>query len=141
MRITVVALSILCCVLGCSDPKGPRSISYGCGGGITGGGGGVIIQSDGTVLRYHYPSYRDPMEKWVIGSDPGGVRKLFASFDGLRFKSIQYSKPDNWCCSLTLDEAGSIHSVTWIPEDPSAPGSVVGFASYIDEFVSRFEQK
>ena len=89
------------------------SISYGCYGGFTGGGGGVTVSRDGTIVRWSKPTYRDPVERTQTQNREGAMR-LFALLEELDFEGIDFNHPHyNKHCSLTLEASGSEHTVSW----------------------------
>jgi hypothetical protein len=107
----------------------PGSISHGCSGGFTGGGGGVTVRSDGTILRWSRPTYRGAIEETVIRSDPAAARELFAQIDGMKFTNIHYNKAGNMTCQVVLRRGSTTHAVAWEPGDPSSPPRVLALAS------------
>ncbi len=110
-----------------------ESLSYGCSGGFTGGGSGVVVQRDGEIHRWSRPTYGDPVEQSFIRIDRAAARDLFAWVVRINFASIRYSKPSNMTCHVTLRQGGSTHAVAWPPGDPDVPSQVVALASRIEQ--------
>ncbi len=119
--------------------EAPRSISHGCYGGFTGGGAGVTVRSDGAILRSSRPTYRDPLEESVVGSDPQAALRLFADLDQIKFADIVYNKVGNMTCSLSLLQGTAAHTVTWEYGDSSVPSLVVEFASRLEQLALQVE--
>jgi hypothetical protein len=93
--------------------EGGDTISYGCSGGFTGGGSGVTVHRDGTVVHWSRPSDRDPVERSLTQHREGAVR-LFALFQEVKFESLDFNHPHgNWRCFLTLKMNAREHTVSW----------------------------
>jgi hypothetical protein len=124
-----------------AQPVEPRSLSYGCSGGFTGGGSGVTVRSDGTVLRWSLPTFHGPMEETVIGSDPDAAREIFAQLNRMKFTSIDYNKPRNMTCHISLREGSTTHGVAWGDGDSSVPPLLVELASRLQRLRMQVESK
>ena len=110
-----------------------ESLSCGCSGGFTGGGGGVVVQRDGGIHRWSRPTYRDPVEQSFVRFDRVAARDLFAQVERIKFTSIRYSKPSNMTCRVELRQGASTHVIAWPLGDPAAPSEVVALASRMEQ--------
>ena len=136
MRLTRVLLTVALFggfSLTASAEANEESLSYGCSGGFTGGGGGVVVQRDGEIHRWSPPTYRHPVEQAFIRFDRAAARDVFAEVERINFTSIRYSKPGNMTCHVTLRRGASTHAVAWPTGDPDAPSRVVALASRIEK--------
>jgi hypothetical protein len=106
-----------------------ESLSWGCSGGFTGGGGGVVVHRDGAIHRWSRPTYRDPVEQSFVRSDPAAARGLFDELQRIHFTSIRYNKPSNMTCHITLRQGESTHAVAWPLGDAAVPSELVALAS------------
>jgi hypothetical protein len=106
----------------------PRSISYGCTGGFSGGGGGVTVRSDGTILRWSLKGYWASPEESFVRTDPSAAKQLFARLDEMDFTSIDFKEVDNMTCYLTHRQGTTSHAVTWAFGDSSVPSRVAALA-------------
>ena len=132
MRLTTALLAVA--LLGgpsalASEDTQKESLSWGCSGGFTGGGDGVVVHRDGEIHRWSRPTYRDPVEQSFVRSDGAATRDLFAELERISFTGIHYNKVGNMTCSVTLRRDGSTHIVAWPIGDPAAPSEVVALAS------------
>jgi len=121
--------------------KTPRSVSYGCSGGFTGGGGGVTVRSNGTILKWSRPSPRGSVEESVIRSDPTAAQRLFTQLDKMNFTNIDYKKFGNMTCYVTLREGSTTHTVSWDIGDTSVPSRVAALSSDLERLALSVESK
>jgi hypothetical protein len=119
----------------------PRSISYGCTGGFSGGGGGVTVRSDGTILRWSLEGYWASPEESFVRSDPAAAKQLFARVDAMDFTSIELKESDNLTCHMTQRHGASTHTVTWAYGDSSVPSRVAALASEMERLAPAPEAK
>jgi hypothetical protein len=116
-----------------ADDTNKESLSYGCSGGFTGGGSGIVVYRDGEFQRWSKPTYRDPVEQSSVRSDRAAAGSLFAELERISFTSIRYHKVDNMTCSLTLRREGSTHAVAWPMGDPATPAEVVALVARMEQ--------
>ena len=119
----------------------PRSVSYGCSGGFTGGGDGVTVRSNGTILKWSLPTAGDSVEESVIRSDPTAAQELFRKLDEMNFTNIDYKKFGNMTCHLTLREGSTTHAVSWEIGDTSVPLQVSALSSDLERLALPVESK
>ena len=119
----------------------PRSVSYGCSGGFTGGGDGVTVRSNGTILKWSLPTAGGSLEESVIRSDPTAAQKLFRQLDEMNFTNIDYKKFGNMTCLLTLREGSTTHAVSWEIGDTSVPSQVIALSSDLERLALPVESK
>lgn len=124
-----------------AESEDPRSISQGCSGGFTGGGGGVTVRSDGAILRWSRATYRDSVEESLIRWDTSATRRLFAEVDDSAFTSIRYSKFGNMTCQVILRRGTSSHAVSWEMGDPSAPSLATEIAARLERLARPVESE
>ncbi len=119
----------------------PRSVSYGCSGGFTGGGGGVTVRSNGTILKWSLPTAGGSVEQSVIRSDPTAAQRLFTQLDEMNFTNIDYKKFGNMTCHVTLREGSTTHAVSWEIGDTSVPSRVAALSSDLERLALPVESK
>ena len=119
----------------------PRSVSYGCSGGFTGGGGGVTVRSNGTILKWSLPTAGGSVEESVIRSDPAAAQKLLRQLDEMNFTKIDYKKFGNMTCHLTFREGSTTHAVSWGIGDTSVPLQVSALSSDLERLALPVESK
>ena len=110
------------------------SLMYGCGGGVTGGGSGVIITSGGGIGRWRRSGPAPgPREVQSAGTDSAAAAEVFGQLERLDFRSIDHDVPGNWTCFLTLTDAGGTHGVAWPgPTPPPALRRLEGLIRRLD---------
>lgn len=113
-----------------------ESLSYGCFGGFTGGGGGAVVQRDGGIHRWSLSTYRDPVEQSFIRLDHAAAQDVFAEVERINFTGIRYNEPSNMTCEVTHRQGASTHTVAWGLGDPDAPSEVVALASRIEKIAN-----
>lgn len=136
MRLTgvllaVVISSVFSIPVSAQDQE--KSLSYGCSGGFTGGGGGVVVRGDGGIHRWSRPTYRDPVEETLIRVDRAAAQMIFAEVERIKFTDIRFSKPGNMTCSVALRHGASTHAVAWPLGDPRAPSQVLALVSRLEQ--------
>jgi len=102
-------------------PTEEGDVTASCGGGVTGGGGGVTLRSDHHVIRWRKPTASAARTETDLGPDDTFFADIHRHLQTAGFANINYAEPANMTCSLT---AGG-HSVSWQPGDPNAPPSVL----------------
>jgi hypothetical protein len=110
-----------------------ESLSSGCSGGFTGGGGGVVVHRDGAIHRWSRPTYRDPVKQSFVRLDRAAAGELFAELERINFTSIRYKKPSNMTCEVTLRRGETTHAVAWPLGDAAAPSEVVALAARMEQ--------
>jgi len=106
-------------------PAQADTLSYGCGGGFTGGASGAVIHDDGRMTRWTTERAGSPRVEHDLDRNRGGAIQLFKLLREVKFTDLDFqSPPFNVWCSLTLAaEDGSTHTVSWgnarVPPPPS----------------------
>jgi len=100
---------------GCPESSNAEEkLSHGCTGGITGGGRGGIIHSDGRISVWKIERGGSPRSERELPKNPEGTAGLFALLEELNFEDIHFNHPFyNMHCSLTLTTDGNDHTVSW----------------------------
>ena len=140
-RALIVAILAMISPTAIAQPETPRSVSYGCSGGFTGGGSGVTVRSNGTILKWSLPTAGGSIEESVIRSDPTAAQKLFKKLDEMNFTNIDYEKFGNMTCHLTLREGSTHHVVSWEIGDTSVPLQVATLSSDLERLALPVESK
>ena len=138
-----IILAVLATILATANAQSetPRSVSYGCSGGFTGGGGGVTVRSNGTILTWSLPTAGGSVEESVIRSDPTAAQELFKELDEMNFTNIDYKNFGNMTCHLTLREGSTTHVVSWEIGDISVPSQVSALSSDLERLALPVESK
>lgn len=89
------------------------TLKGGCSGGVTGGGNGVAVTGRGEILRWAQATATHSVEFTVVRTDSAAVADLFAEAQRIGFRSIDYRKPFNMTCFLTLTDSAGVHTVAW----------------------------
>lgn len=112
MRADIIALLALPLLIGGAGELPNGSIVRYCGGGVTGGGGGLRIDPDGSVLRFHRARAGAPIEETPVETRAPYAR-IAALLDAAGFKHLPRGAPSNMTCSLTRWRDGRSHVVMW----------------------------
>jgi len=101
-------------------------VSYGCQGGVTGGGGGIKVKRNGEIIRWVIDTVLwERKEASLVRNDIAVSTLLFARLEEINFTGIDYNEPGNMTCSVTLRQGSSEHSVT--ANSRSTPSEVKEF--------------
>jgi hypothetical protein len=111
MRIATLALVPL--LAGAAGPLPREAITTYCGGGVTGGGGGVQITPDGAVTRFRRPRAGAPVEETPLEGLSAPYARIAAMLDQAGFARMPRGEPSNMTCSLTWQRPGGRHQVLW----------------------------
>lgn len=111
MRVPTILLAGL--LLGAAGEAPQDFITRYCGGGVTGGGGGLSVTADGTVTRLRRPRAGAPVEETVVRHDPAAYARIGALLDAARFDRMPRGEPSNMTCSITRRRGGQPHVVMW----------------------------
>ncbi|MBW6397075.1 hypothetical protein KPL78_04405 [Roseomonas sp. HJA6] len=87
---------------------GERITLY-CGGGFTGGGGGVAAEADGRLLRLRRPRAGAPLEQMSVEGRTAPYARWSALLDAARFDTLPRGEPGNMTCGITR----GAHHVMW----------------------------
>ena len=92
-----------------------RLLETGCGGGVTGGGGGTFLTADGRFYRYRRsgPPPNATRELTLVRTDSARAAALVQAAEREGITRVKYSEPSNMTCYLTLEREGKIYEVAW----------------------------
>ena len=90
-------------------------LETGCGGGVTGGGGGTFVTADGRFYRYERngPPPNAKRALTFVRKDSARAASLVQAAEQAGIARITYSEPSNMTCHLSLDRGGASHEVAW----------------------------
>jgi hypothetical protein len=111
MRIATLALVPL--LAGAAGPLPREAITTYCGGGATGGGGGLQLMPDGSVTRVRRPRAGAPVEETVLEGRSAPYARIAAMLEQAGFARMPRGEPSNMTCSLTWQRPGATHQVMW----------------------------
>jgi len=94
-------------------------VEKGCSGGITGGGGKIIIHRNGKVFSQGISMGKLPKAN-EIGSVGTAANQLFEASERMSFLTIQYDHPHSWTCFIGARLAGQYHRVTLDNQTPKS---------------------
>jgi hypothetical protein len=77
------------------------AITLYCGGGVTGGGGGLMVDMAGTLHRLRQPRAGAPREVTPLAGPQAPLGAWQALLDAARFESLARGVPSNMTCSLS----------------------------------------
>jgi hypothetical protein len=89
------------------------TLSGGCTGGVTGGGGGVAVTGRGEILKWSQDVATVPVEFTAVRTDSAAVAAIFAEAERIGFRTIVHRRPFNVTCFLALADSAGRHSVAW----------------------------
>ena len=84
-------------------------ITLYCGGGVTGGGGGVAADADGRLLRLRRARAGAPLEETPLEGRTAPVARWSAMLDAAGFDRLPRGEPGNMTCGVTR----GAHRVIW----------------------------
>jgi hypothetical protein len=122
-------LNILVCLLifstSTSLAEQAWEITTGCSGGVTGGGGGYTVLSDGKLFQWQAPTPTASTKKLLGKIECAAAEALRARLEAISFRDIDFKESSNMTCSVTLREGLTDHQVTWPVSDPFPPQEVM----------------
>ena len=117
-----------------------RLLETGCGGGVTGGGGGTFVTPDGRFYRYQRsgaPPNAKP-ELTFVRKDSARAAALVQAAEREGITRVSYSVPANMSCHLTLEREGKTYEVVWgIGTTPAPIRALVAVAADLDAAGAR----
>ncbi len=96
------------------------TVLSGCTGGFSGGGGGILVTTAGEIVSWTQATFAAKRDYHLLRVDTAAAGGVFRELARIRFRTINYSKPDNMTCSLELTGPGGHHSVDWPIDRPPA---------------------
>jgi hypothetical protein len=130
IAIATLALSLAIA----ADTTGNR-LETGCGGGITGGGGGVAVFSDGSF--YRWSSDRPATagrELSLVRVDTARANALFREATKEGLATTHYSEPSNVTCSVSIRIDGVENEVAWSASTrPRRIAKLIDLARHIND--------
>jgi hypothetical protein len=94
-------------------------ISYGCHGGITGGGTSTWILSDGRIYQSHRSTFESKItEPSYIGKNLDAARELFLASDRVDFLGSPAPEPKSYDCVIAKRIAGHTYGISVDQKNP-----------------------
>ncbi|RVT98575.1 hypothetical protein EOD42_00190 [Rhodovarius crocodyli] len=105
--------------------RAEQALRLYCGGGFTGGGGGVAVDSAGQLTRLRRQTFAAPLESRPIEGRPQPVAEWLRMLEGAGFRRLPRGEPSNMTCTLTMGAGPTGHFIMWrgtgTPPDLPAP--------------------
>ena len=130
--------SSLCLVLsffGSSCKSQTDSITYGCSGGFTGGGSGVKIISDGSVIKW--TSTIDEISEQQLRRDQELTDEAFSRLEELNIHALDYQQLGNFTCTLSVKKGNHQYSISWTNNNDKKIEKVLGFSNWLQKKVEE----
>jgi len=105
------------------------SINYGCSGGFTGGGDGIKVLSDGSIIKWTLTAGQ--LKETVVKIDLTLSKAVFTRLKDIQFTKIDYQKFGNMTCSLTLKEDGISHVVSWVDNKDNTIKKLIEYSNWL----------
>ena len=110
-------------------------LETGCGGGVTGGGGGTFVTARGDFYRYRRsgPAPLSPRTLTFVRRDSARAAALVnaAVRDGIT--RIAFTEPYNMTCHLSLEARDTSYSVAWpMGQTPAQIRKLVALAKELE---------
>ena len=112
MKVQRAALLALSLLVGAAGDAPPDAIIRYCGGGISGGGGGLRIEPDGRVVQLRRARAGAPVEERLLDAT-ASYAHIAALLDAAGFEQMPRGAPSNMTCSITWRRGGRPHVVMW----------------------------
>ncbi len=97
-------------------PAGARAeqaLRLYCGGGFTGGGGGLMVDGSGSMTRLRMNTFATPLQYLPIEAPPQPVAEWVRLLEQAGFRRLPQGGRYNMTCSLTLGAPQGGHTVSW----------------------------
>lgn len=107
--------------LGTAQAQPDERITFYCGGGVTGGGGGVAADPDGRLLRLRRPRAGAPLEELPVEGATAAHERWSAMLDTAGFDRMPRGEPGNMTCGLTRGAKRVIWPTPHVPPTLPAP--------------------
>ncbi len=131
MTARCLAALLLLALPGLARAQPLERITFYCGGGVTGGGGGVAAQADGALLRLRRPRAGAPLEETPVEGRTAPFARWSAMLDAARFDTLPRGTPGNMTCGI----ARGAHRVIW-PSTVPPPGLPAPLRELVNEMRS-----
>lgn len=136
--------SLVCLLIFSTTPSFAEQsweITTGCSGGVTGGGSGFTVFSNGKLYQWQAPTPR-ASSKQLLGEIECGVADALRSrLEAISFRDIDFSESSNMTCSLTLREDLTDHRVAWPVSGPFPAQGVMEIFQEIEALGKRHMQQ
>lgn len=96
-------------------------VETNCTGGVTGGGNGVALHTNGHFVAWTQITAGAPRTETDLGIDKPAAVELTADLNAIDFATIVLNQRGNMTCSLTFRG----NTVTWPIGDTEVPATVV----------------
>lgn len=124
-------MCMLLSVLGSACKSDTDFISYGCSGGFTGGGNGVKIVRDGNV--YKWSSTPGKVVEKALRTDVKFTSEAFSRLDKLEISTLKYNEVGNFTCTLTTQQSGNSHVISWINNQDKSIKNIIEFSQWLEK--------
>lgn len=117
-----------------------RLLETGCGGGVTGGGGGTFLTADGRFYQYRRngPPPNAKRALTFVRKDSTRAAALVQAAEREGITRVKYAEPANMSCHLTLERGGKTYEVVWpYGAKPAAIRKLVAVAADLDAAGAR----
>jgi hypothetical protein len=117
-----------------------RLLETGCGGGVTGGGGGTFLTADGRFYRFERngPPPNAKRELTFVRKDSSRAAALVQAAERAGLTRVKYSMPANMSCHLTLERDGKTYEVVWpFGAKPAELRQLMAVAADLDAAAAR----
>lgn len=124
MRILAFVIPfVLTSTLSCTEEQ--WEIITGCSGGVTGGGSGYIVSSQGDLFKWRSSTPENLTRAHVSQLPRQTVVEWKSRFEHVRFGELRYKKVGNMTCSLALRTSEDERVVRWPISGPFPPDEVM----------------
>ena len=108
------ALWLLALLAGAPGQAGAAEmLRYFCSGGVTGAGGGVSVDADGSVSRLSMSNYASAVLSTPVPGQPQPVADWARTLEQAGFRRIPSGAPGNMTCTLALITPEGRHAIRW----------------------------
>lgn len=96
------------------------TVSAGCTGGISGGGGGLLVTGKGEIVEWGQTTFAPPKTYRLVRVDTAAAAGIFRELARIGFRKLPAGEPANMTCSIDLSGPSGSHSVSWPIDRPPA---------------------
>ena len=94
-------------------PAPTDSLTVGCTGGFSGGGGGLIVTGNGEILEWGQQTYAPPRTYRLVRVDTAATAAIYRELVRIGFRKLPAGEPANVTCSIEVSGPSGSHSVSW----------------------------
>lgn len=89
------------------------TVSAGCTGGISGGGGGLLVTGKGEIVEWGQTTFAPPKTYRLVRVDTAAAAGIFRELARIGFRKLPAGEPANMTCSIEVSGPSGSHSVSW----------------------------